>query len=205
MPMRVSTSACHDPFTYQRPKLLSHRAGHQVVLSVAQNPEVGDATPCVLKFFSPKCRDAFERELSIYDYREIEEARPQKLWSGIWPSSKYSEFLSKLPSISRQSGSRVHTLVLSYVEGIEAFVPSQPMEFQKYAAKAALLSLRKFHSAGIVHGDVSVDNLLLQKSEDKLEAIWIDFSSSIVKASKAMVEHEWEQAVTYFSHLVNAT
>ena len=205
MPARASTSPSRDPFTFQRPKLLSHKAGHQVVLSVAQNGQDGNTTPCVLKFFSPKCRAAFERELSVYNYEEIEEARPQKLWSGTWPSSKYTEFLSNLPSILRQSDSRVYTLVLGYVEGIEAFVPSQPIELQKHAVKAALLSLRKFHSAGIVHGDVSVGNLLLQRSGDKLEAIWIDFSSSIVKASTAMAEYEWEQAVAYFSHLVNMT
>ena len=187
MPGRVSANASHDPFTFQRPKLLSHKAGHQVALSLARNDEAGGGpTPCILKFFSPKCRTAFERELSIYSCEEIEESRPQKLWSGTWASSKYSEFIGNLPSILRKSDSLVYILVLSYVEGFEAFIPSQPIELQKHAVKAALLSLQKFHSAGIIHGDVSVDNLLLQNNGDRLEAIWIDFSSSIVNASTAM-------------------
>jgi len=204
MPECVSTSASHDPFTFRRPKLFSHKAGRQVAVSLARNDEAeGDPTPCILKFFSPKCRTAFERELSIYNCEEIEESRPQKLWSGTWASSKYSEFIGNLPSILRKSDSLVYILVLSYVEGFEAFIPSQPIELQKHAVKAALLSLQKFHSAGIIHGDVSVDNLLLQNNGDRLEAIWIDFSSSIVNASAAMTRHEWEQAVTYFSDLVN--
>jgi len=204
MPARVSSSlqVSDNPFTFLRPKLLSHKGRHQVVLSVAQDAESGEETPCVVKFFSPNARHAFQRELSVYSYEGTEDARPQKLWSGAWPSSEYLEFLRNLPSVLRKSDGQVYALVLTYVESIDSLAPSQPTELQKHAVKAALLSLRRLHSVGIVHGDISVENLLLQQNGHNLEATWIDFSSSSVQASMAMIEQEWEQAITYFSQLV---
>lgn len=205
MPTRdVSSSVSDEPFTFLRPKLLSHKPQRQVVLAEANNVEGGTAPPCILKLFSPKAIVAFERELSVYSSDGAQEVRPQKLWSGSWKSSKYLEFLrGNLPSILRKSDPQVYVLVLSYVESIDALPPSQSTDLQIHAVKAALHSLRVLHSAGIVHGDVSCDNLLLQQDDNQFFALWIDFSSSSVNSSVASAEHEWQKAVAYFSRLVH--
>lgn len=207
MPEHVSGSGFDGPLTFLRPKLLSHKPSCQVVISKAKNDgQSGTATPCVLKFFSPKALAAYEKELSVYRSEGARNVRPQKLWSGSWVSSKYLEFLGgNLPSILRKSDSQVYALILSYIEGVDVLSQSHPAELQIHAVKAALHSLRILHSARIVHGDVSLENLLLQHDGDKLHAFWIDFSASSVNAKAAAADHEWQQAVAYFSHLVYVT
>ena len=53
------------------------------------------------------------------------------------------------------------------------------------------------------HGDVSVQNLLIQREKRFGYSIyWIDFSASTVEASPERISHEWTKALEYFSDFV---
>lgn len=196
-------------FRFSNPKLVSQKVRTQVILCDAFDFEDQRQISCVLKFFSPNAESAYQRELAVYSSvelsAELQEIVPSKLWSGTWSSTKYRNLLGKhLPtSWLRKSDRQLSVIVLTYIYNTEP-ISDAPEGLRLFLARAALHSLRRLHAAQIKHGDVSADNLLIQREDGRgYLPFWIDFSSSAVGASQVSILHEWEKAVDYFSDLVS--
>jgi RIO-like serine/threonine protein kinase len=128
---------------------------------------------------------------------------PTQLAAGAWDITRYQAFLGgKFPSTLRRHETGVNVIVLSYIDSFDAFSHTESSEARLKGVKAALRSLRALHEIGILHGDISAENTLVQRRGDVYAATWIDFSSSIVKPSPARVASEWRDAIDYFSILV---
>lgn len=197
-----------EPFRFSNPKVVSQKVQSQVVLCDAFDVHRGTYMFCVLKFFPPKAKSAYERELAVYSAvarsAELQESVPLKLWSGIWTASKYREFIGKnlTKALIRKSDRQISVIALPYINNTDSF-SNVSNGLRLFLAKAALYSLRRLHANRITHGDVSACNLLIQRENRcGYTPYWIDFSSSTVGASIASITHEWQKAVEYFSDLV---
>jgi serine/threonine protein kinase len=206
-----SSSRDLESLIFGRPKLLSHKSQSQVILCDFHSGERIETSSCILKIFPPKSSVAYEKELSIYTHLgtqnsnadAVEEITPTKFWSGVWSAERYQEFLGgRLPTVLRRTDTQVDVLVLSYVENICALSSDETSEVRLHAANAALRSLQALHSNEIVHGDISVDNVLFQRNGNRYDALWIDFSASVINASRNSISREWKKAVDYFAHMV---
>ena len=196
------------PFRFSNPKLVSQKVHSQVFVCDAFDVEDQSEILCILKFFSPKAVAAYERELAAYSFveafTELQEVVPLKLWSGNWVGTQYHEFLGKnLPtSLIRKSDRFVSIIALSYIHNA-VNISNAPEGLRIFLVKAALHSLRRLHAARITHGDVSVQNLLIQREESSGYSVyWIDFSASTIEASPESISHEWTKALEYFSDFV---
>jgi RIO-like serine/threonine protein kinase len=196
-----------ESLSFISPKLLSHKPHSQVILCSVRSAAENTKTQCVLKFFPPKANAAFRQELLVYSKattsESLQEIIPEKLWSESWTASRYHKFLANLPSVLAKSDRKVDVLAISYIEDSDALIESEPPELHIYAAKAALRALQELHENKIVHGDVSVDNLLVQREFDQYFAYWVDFSQSRLNAKQRDITYEWQKAVDYFADLVN--
>jgi len=205
--MSEEEKSADDPLLFVRPLLLRHSPASQVIECDAIDNEDGFSQPCVLKFFAPKAEAAFRRELAVYTKTNKEEILgnvvPLLLWEGEWSSAKYKTFIGNFPTLLRKSDRAVKFLAIHRITNtVYDFPTGEPVELQPYAVKTALHGLQILHSFDIVHGDVSVQNLLLRRNSEYYDALWIDFSSSIVDASEQDMRYEWQKAVQYFSNLV---
>jgi serine/threonine protein kinase len=196
-----------EPFKLSKPRLVSHKPRTQVFFadrSIAA--EKVDRVHCIVKVFSPRSKISYDKEIATYTL--VSDAAPNVvpvlLWSGVWTVARYRQFIGeKLPTVLRRTENQLHIIVLSYLDGIDAFSDNETTETRQNAAKAALHALARLHSIGIVHGDISGDNVIIQrKTGPSYSATWIDFSASVTSPSKADVSYEWQKAVDYFSQLV---
>jgi serine/threonine protein kinase len=200
-------STTEGPFLFLRPSLISHTAQSQVIECEAHDKSHGDRQGCILKFFSPRAESALKQELAVYTKVKGDEELggfvPRLLWSGTWPSQSYRSFIGRFPSLLRKSDRSVRLIAIELIiNAIQNFPASEPPELHVYAIKTALHALQLLHSNGIVHGDISVDNIIFRREAEFYDAFWIDFSSAIIDASPEDVAYEWQKAVQYFSHLV---
>lgn len=203
--LHVVQSLQVEPFEFLLPRLLSHKPRSQVVLCDYISDESSPFSECVVKVFPPKGRVAYEKELSAYSVLEKEHKSisPRNIWSGNWSAERYQEFLGgMLPSVLRRAETEVSVIALSFVKGSNVFSPRLPTETRIAAVKSALRSLRSLHRIGIVHGDISTENVIIRSAGDHFFAFWIDFSSCNISASKKAMLHEWEKANKYFSQTV---
>jgi RIO-like serine/threonine protein kinase len=201
----VNGDSHNEPFVLSKPRLVNHKTRTQVFSCDYAGAE--RITPCIVKLFSPRSKANYEKEVAAYTSAASHQqsSLPIKLWSGVWSVARYQQFIgNKFPSVLRRTENQLNVILLSYVESIDALSPDESPEIRQRAVKAALRALQVLHSIGIVHGDVSRDNVLLHQNGAHWEATWIDFASSIVDPSKRDVTHEWQKAIEYFSNLVCA-
>jgi len=191
------------PFEYSKAKLLSHKLRSQVVLCDYTSPERRHSTACILKFFAPRDIHSFQREVAVYsavgEGDHGLQLTPEMLWSGSWSNETYSHVMGSLPSVLRGSETEVHVLMLSYVEGSEHMSRIGSARSKKYASRSALENLRGLHTLQIAHHDISESNVLLNRTKEGYNALWIDFSAAIVSASSRVIATEWQKALEYFS------
>lgn len=193
------------PFVLSNPRLLSNKVRSQVFSCDYTRVEDTTRSACIVKLYSSRHTAAYERELAIYNLVRDFDAPPipSKLWSGVWDGVRYREFLGgQFPSLGRGEV-RVKVIVLAYTEDFDVFRREDlPEAVQQQAAKAALLALRKLHTLGIVHGDISRNNILIHGKTPHYDATLVDFASSVANASQDAMSHEWDKAVEYFTDLV---
>jgi len=96
------------------------------------------------------------------------------------------------------NASPVYVIMLEHIEAIPLSSITPTMEL----IKGALSSLSELHGLGIVHGDISMDNILVIKESGGLEVMLIDYSSSWLDASQEQEDWEFLRAAEYFAHLV---
>lgn len=197
------------PFTYLKRKLLSQKSKSQVILCDFFESDPRNINQCVLKLYHPSNEAAYINELIVYDLRssnpELIEIVPERLWTGAWNARTYRKFIGEdFPSLLRKWERRDKAVLVHVIEYIEDVGPlhALPEDLQPFIVKAALHSLRALHKAGIAHGDVSNQNMLVTKNNDSYGIEWIDFGASSPTASPALIALEWENAVSYFSDLV---
>jgi serine/threonine protein kinase len=193
------------PFSLSAPRLLSHKPRSQVIQCDYTEGNENTNTACMVKLFSPRARVAYEKEEAVYSLEEVQKANitASRIWSGLWTSSQYQTLLDgKLPSILRRTENQVRVLVLSHIERskpLSRFTASSRLQ----AVRAALRELRRLHTLGIVHGDPSADNVLIQVNGEKIRAKWIDFSASVTTPSETDTAYEWQKAIEYYSDFVS--
>lgn len=203
----MSTASEDIPFNFSRPTLLSHKPRCQVFSCQYSVAGSNSISPCVLKIFTTRDNAAYQKELAVYTLaskaKSSTKALATQLAAGAWDITRYQTFLGgKFPSALRRHETGVNVIVLSYIDSFEAFSRAESSEVRLKGVKAALRSLRALHEIGILHGDISAENTLVQRHGDVYTAVWIDFSSSIVKSSPERVASEWRNAIDYFSELV---
>jgi RIO-like serine/threonine protein kinase len=194
----------HERAVFSRPKLLSLGQHSQVIRVNYKLPwDKGSPDDCVLKIFLPRSRVAFEKEKEVYCFLEttpirFEYARP--IGYGEWTPAKYLKTIGKgiapLPSATSQASIRV--LLLRYVDGTLL----HNIASSSVIAASALSNLAGLHERGIVHGDISSDNILVSEEDDALKVFWLDFSSSWANASLKQVTWEMEKAAEFFEEWV---
>lgn len=207
--MEMDPETAPGPFRFSNPKLVSQKFESQIIFCDTFEVQEKKEFPCILKFFPPRAKYAYERELAVYSIvassEELQESVLLKLWSGNWSRLQYRKFLgTNLPRMVLQKSDRhLSVLALPYIQNTDV-ISNGPDDLRLFLIKTALHSLRRLHTNRIAHGDVSVNNLLIQREECSGYSIyWIDFSSSTVQASIESITHEWDKAVQYFSDLVN--
>jgi len=197
-----SGSAQDIPFTLLRPRLLKHKPRSQVV-QCEYAEATGNDRACIVKLFSPRARLAFENELLVYSIEEAQSELASKLWSGLWTTQQYHSFLGgNLPSMLRRPENQVRVLVLSPVpNSIPLSDVDDPLRVT--ASRAAMKALQRLHRLGIVHGDPSASNVLIDRAGQT--ATWVDFSTSVLRPTAADISHEWQRAADYFSQFVSTS
>jgi hypothetical protein len=207
--MNIDT-ASEASFHFSRPKLLSHKSRSQVFLCDYSSAGNNSVSACIVKVFTTRDNVSYRKESSVYSLASGSlglasgsNALPAKLGSGEWDATRYQEFLGgKFPSAMRRSETGVNVIVLAYIESFNALAMGESLETRIRGAKAALLTLQILHTNGIVHGDISVNNVLIQRYRDRYTATWIDFSTSVINPTRARIALEWRNAIDYFSQLV---
>jgi RIO-like serine/threonine protein kinase len=206
--MNIDT-ASEAPFQFSRPKLLSHKPRSQVFLCDYSSTGSDSVSACIIKVFTARDKVSYRKESSVYSLARGSglasglNALPTKLGSGEWDATRYQEFIGgKFPSAMRRSEVGVDVIVLAYIESFNAFGMSESLETRIRGAKSALRTLQTLHTNGIVHGDISVNNVLIQRYRDSYTATWIDFSASVINPTRARIALEWRNAIDYFSQLV---
>lgn len=198
-----SHGADAPPPSLSKPRLISHKPRTQV-LQCDYTDESGQACTCIVKLFSPRAKVGFGRERDVYWLGNVQKGNitASALWSGLWTSTQYQSFLGgNLPSMLRRTEHQVRVLVLSSISN-STLLRNVGLSSRLAAVKASLQSLRALHDVGIVHGDPSADNVLIQMCGDRLTATWIDFSASVIKPSEFDVSHELQKATEYFAQFV---
>lgn len=212
--MEEEEAPTEDERIFLKPRLLSHKQHSQVLLCETYFPAADDdlQTPCIAKIFPPKSKPNYDKELAVYTHDTGSaglsgSARPRLLDSGTWSKSRYKGVLGgKLPSVLKRSDTLVFVIVLEYLESEDLLATDQPSEVRLRAAKGALRYLRVLHTEGILHGDVSVDNVLFRKiGNTGYEPFWIDYSAAVVQASEALIGREWKKSIGYFARLVTSS
>lgn len=186
-----------------KPRLISHKPRTQVLQCDYTDEIAGQASTCIVKLFSPRAKVAFEKERDVYWHERVQRGTiASGLWSGLWTSNQYQSFLGgNLPSMLRRTEHQVRVLVLSSIPNSTP-MSNVDISNRMAAVKAALQSLRGLHAVGIVHGDPSASNVLIQGSGDGITATWIDFSASVTKPSEGDVSHELQKAIEYLAQFV---
>jgi serine/threonine protein kinase len=191
---------------YLKPRLLSQNSKTQVILCDTFEGDIRNINPCVLKLFHPSVKALYANELAVYELRssipDLVDIVPERLWSGRWSAGRYREFIGNgFPNLLRKSDKHILVLAIEYIEDVGP-LHVLPEDLRSYIVKAALHSLRALHTAGILHGDVSNQNMLVTKTDERYEIEWIDFGASSTAASPDLIALEWENAINYFSDLV---
>jgi serine/threonine protein kinase len=189
---------------FSRPKLL-HATQQSQVVRVNYKLPWDDIKPedCVLKFFLPQSRIAFEKERETYRLLNANPIRfdyANPIGYGEWTPAKYLKTIGKgiKPLANSNSESRILVLLLHFVDGTPlSKVPPSPT-----IAASALSNLASLHERGVVHGDISPDNILVSQGEDELKVFWIDFAASWGYASLRQVTWEMERAAEFFEQWV---
>ena len=198
-----------DRAVFTRPRVLSTTPHSQVVRFAVQIPpsreKSKESFECVLKFFTIDSQVSYKKELAAYAAlaeQGISDC-PSALGHAEWSSEKYLKTLGKRPKalIDSKYESMIFVIMLQHVHGS---VPlSSIANISPEIAKATLLSLSHLHAAGIVHGDISLDNILVTEGKDKtFKLTWIDFSCSWTNASQKQIEWETEIAAMYVAQWV---
>ena len=202
------TDSIDVPFSYYEPKLLRHKAQHQVFLcdyDTFPNPTGGSNLSCILKLFSSRAQNSFKREVSAYTVIEsnLIYSKPvaKKLWSGRWDASKYKEFVQvgNFPSVLRRSERNINVLMISFIKHGKEL---SRISLTEQSVRAAIKALQTLHSVGIAYGNISTSQVLVWRERERYEAKWVDLSSSIVGASQRVLSREWQSCLEYFSKLV---
>jgi RIO-like serine/threonine protein kinase len=184
---------------------LSTNSFSQVILCNYRLPgrRLLTVSQCVLKIFTQRFVARFDREVEIY--AELAAANtslqyPAPLGSSQWSLDKYKKVLGRLASseIENSGDSDVFVFMLEYVDAPNL----STIELTPEIAKACILELKKLHKLGIVHGDVSADNILYLKTEASFKVVWLDFASSWTSASSGMLAAESKRAALYFARMV---
>lgn len=189
--------------TFTRPRFLTSGFHSQVILCNCRLSGRSADKPitCVLKFFPSRFQLCFEKE--IHAYRRLLESNttlkyPKPYGYAEWPTAKYIKTIGRniVPLIGADNN--VFVLILQYVEVGDTSSSSISLEL----AVAAMESLNLLHKEKIVHGDISIDNILAIENETTADITWLDFSCSWTDASMKQIQWEWDKAAEYFAKLV---
>lgn len=193
-----------DRVLFSRPRLLSTGIHGQVIrceYRVSRKTTSKNAN-CVLKFFPPRFKTCFDRERAIYQQlldsnTSLQYVKP--LGFAEWPSAKYLKTIGRgITAIENGTSSTVHVLMLEYEESS----PLSSVPISLALAKSSIACLNMLHQLGIVHGDISTDNILVVERNGLTDVVWIDFSGSWSDASPNQIALEARRAAEYFAHLV---
>jgi RIO-like serine/threonine protein kinase len=149
-------------------------------------------------------RGDYEKELQTYDLlyqatTTFEFAKP--IGYAEWSAAKYAKIIGKgIRSILDPNDTTIFVLLLKYV----AAKPLSEISASPEIAAEALNMLARLHELGVVHGDISRDNILVMDSQDGKTptVVWIDFAASWRFASLQQVAWEMELAADYFEQWV---
>jgi serine/threonine protein kinase len=160
---------------------------------------------CVLKFFALKSRAAYDKEVAVYWWLH-NSGRTMKNYSRLlgydqWMAAKYVKTIGRgIKSIlSKNPDPHIYVLMLKDIENSS---PMSSVTITPAIAAAALTNLAILHETGVVHGDISTDNILVLEEEESVRVFWIDFSSSCTNASSIQTAWEMDRAAEYFSQWV---
>jgi serine/threonine protein kinase len=204
-----------DPrLLFSRPIWLSSAPTHQVIRFTARFPrsakKQAETVDCVLKLFTSAARTSYDKEVAVYArLNEIDSKipRPKLLGCAEWSREKYAKTVGKgiplLPA-GTKFDSLVFVLMLEFLERSQPIstIATIPLDL----AKSALSHLDQLHSLAIVHGDISLSNILIissDQADEPFNTAWVDFSSSWTDASSKQILWEHERAIEYFSQWVS--
>jgi serine/threonine protein kinase len=196
-----------DKATFTRPRFVSSGFHSQVILCNTRLSGRSADKPitCVLKCFPGRFQLFFENEIQAY--KRLLQSKtslkyPKPLGFAEWPTAKYIKTIGRTiePLVDVDTESSIFVLVLQYVETLDVSSGSITIE----VAVAAMESLNMLHNEGIVHGDISILNILtFENDAGETEVMWIDFSCSWIDASAKQIELEWRRGTEYFAKLVS--
>jgi|SRR5271156_3363013 len=200
-----------DRAVFTRPRVLSTTPHSQVVRFAVQIPDSAENSTepfeCVLKFFTNYSEISYKKELAAYaalSEHGISDF-PTVVGHAEWSTEKYRKTLGKRKKalVDGNYESVIFVIMLEYVHG--SLPLSSIANISPEIARATLASLSNLHAAGIVHGDISQDNILVTESKTKtVKLTWIDFSCSWTNASQKQIQWETEIAATYLAQWVSA-
>ena len=197
----------NDQLTFTHIQLLHTSNRNQIVRC---NYKKGrKVNSCVLKLFPTKFRLSFEQERETYN--KLLDANtnllyPLPLGYTKWSVAKYEEVIgSTIGSIldgTPSNDSGVYVLMLHFIENakqLDKVYPSLQLAIEIIA------SLDNLHRIRIVHGDLSLSNILLIKESltDVGKIMFLDFASSWTNASRKQLEWETKNAVEFFAAWVH--
>lgn len=191
-----------DRVLFSRPRLLSTGIHGQVVHSEYRVSQISRPKNCVLKFFPARFKACFDREKVIYQQlldsnTAVQYVKP--LGIAEWPSAKYLKTIGRrITPIKNGTSSTVYVLMLEYEKS--SSLSSVPMSLP--LAKSSIACLNMLHQLGIIHGDISTDNVLVVERDGLMDVLWIDFSCSWGDASPGQIALEARRAAEYFALLV---
>ena len=191
-------------FIFSNPILLKQGDRSQVLVCDYRPPRRTNESSkqCVLKFFPERFHLNFEKEVATYHFllkAEHKSRLVNPLGYDKWPRGKYIKTIGRniKPFAAEGADQCVDVLMLEYVPA--GTQESQSTKIPLTRAASAMTALKDLHNLGVVHGDVSIDNIL---APDEETVMWIDFSNSWLDASKQQLNWEWVWAAEYFSNLV---
>lgn len=192
-----------EQWIFSQPQLLKVSSRSQVVrfkYKLSKKATNKSGRDCVLKFFPEPSRPLFDREVNAYDTLDkignsADYVNP--IAAGVWSCTKYLKALGQGILPLTVSDNEVSVLMLDFYDA----PPLSSRRLTKPLAIAILKSLEELHSVGIVHGDISLENILLL-DEKPPHLMWLDFSSSWTDASNSQKNWERDRALTYVSKWV---
>jgi RIO-like serine/threonine protein kinase len=189
-----------DELSFSRPQLLSTGIHSQVVLFnyKQSRSRTAEVAACVLKFYRPDARFAYENELSVYRRllgTKTELIYPKPFGYSEWSSAKYVKAIGRGIKRIVEGDASVYVLMLEYMENA---TPLSSVNVSSSIAESAISSLCRLHNIRIVHGDISTSNALVLAEHEPARVAWIDFSSASTLALQKDLALETDKAIEYF-------
>jgi RIO-like serine/threonine protein kinase len=187
-----------DDTVFTRPHILTALPNSQVIRCQTRSLK-GHSAETILKFYSFENRIAYDKEVKVYRYlqgKPTEKLHIAKcLGHAEWSHSKYVKVVSKKnASIAIGLNSTIYVVMLQPIPNAQqlASLSSLPLSL----VVSALSQLWELHVLEIIHGDISLTNILVNDDD---VVTWIDFSCSWTKASSEQIRWEMDTAKEYFA------